>query len=61
MLSRGEIEGLPAQELEILLEFGRDLLSPGEILNVQIFIQRIGGLQNARHAIEMLKRLESGE
>lgn len=58
MLSRVEIENLPAQELEILLEYGQDLLSPSELLGVQLFIQRIGGLQNARQAIEMLKQLE---
>lgn len=58
MLSRVEIEHLPARELEILLEFGQDLLSPSELLGVQLFIQRIGGMQNARLAIEMLKDLE---
>ncbi|PQO48204.1 hypothetical protein [Blastopirellula marina] len=58
MLSRVEIENLPANELEILLEFGQDLLSPSELLGVQLFIQRIGGMQNARAAIEMLKQLE---
>jgi len=58
MLSRVEIENMPANELEILLEYGQDLLSPSELLGVQIFIQRIGGLQNARLAIAMLKELE---
>ncbi|MEW4562800.1 hypothetical protein AB1K70_09750 [Bremerella sp. JC770] len=58
MLSRVEIENLPARELEILMEFGQDLLSPSELLGVQLFIQRIGGMQNARQAIEMLKKLE---
>ncbi len=58
MLSRVEIENLPAQELEILMEYGQDLLSPSELLGVQLFIQRIGGMQNARQAIEMLKKLE---
>ncbi|MBA2114955.1 hypothetical protein [Bremerella alba] len=58
MLSRVEIENLPAHELEILMEFGQDLLSPSELLGVQLFIQRIGGVHNARQAIEMLKKLE---
>ncbi len=61
MLSRVEIERLPAHELEILLEYGQDLLSPSELLGVQLFIQRIGGLKNARMAIEMLKQLEQAD
>lgn len=61
MLSRVEIERLPAHELEILLEYGQDLLSSSELLGVQLFIQRIGGMRNARLAIEMLKQLESAD
>lgn len=52
------IENLSASEIEILLECGQDLLPPTQLLEVQLFIQRIGGLQNAYHAVKVLREVE---
>jgi len=58
MLALTEIEQLSAEEIEILLTHGQDILDPDDLLNVQLFIQRIGGLENAFAAVKMLKSLE---
>ncbi|PQO44725.1 hypothetical protein [Blastopirellula marina] len=59
MLKELDVENLSAEEIEILLSCGSDILSPSQVLEVQLFVQRIGGLANAYEAVRVLKNLEA--
>jgi hypothetical protein len=55
---RDKLEYRSADEIERTL--GRDVPdSPAEALAVEDFVDRIGGIENARAAIEMLQYLEN--
>ena len=52
-----QIDNLPVAEIKKLL--GADAnLSDAQIAAIQSFLQRVGGIENAKRAVEMLGHLE---
>ena len=52
------IDDLTAQEIQTVLAAQVDDLSDEQALALRDFIERIGGIENATAAVEMLSRLE---
>jgi len=52
------IDDLPAGELKALLETDPDEVSESVSRAIEDFVQRIGGIENAHLAAEMLEELE---
>lgn len=56
--SQVRIQDLSADELEAVLAAVGDDIRANDLLAIQHFVQRIGGLENARLAIETLREIE---
>ena len=52
------IDDLSAADLRAILSADLDQLEDDEVLAIKDFVVRVGGLRNARMAVEMLNRLE---
>jgi hypothetical protein len=52
------IDSLPADQIRAALSVDLDELPEEEAFAIQDFIQRIGGRENARLAVEMLEQIE---
>lgn len=52
------IDHLSAAEIRTALAADGDLLSEEQALAIQDFIGRVGGVENARRAVQMLAELE---
>ena len=52
---------LPAAEIKTLVATAPEELPVSVAAAVRDFVERIGGIENARLAVEMLERLESPE
>ncbi|HTU24793.1 MAG TPA: hypothetical protein VMF30_05320 [Pirellulales bacterium] len=52
------IDDLSAADLRTILSTDLDQLSDDEVLAIKDFVMRVGGVRNARMAVEMLHRLE---
>ena len=57
MASIIRVQDLPAEEIAALLAKEGSEVSPQQAVALQEFIQNIGGVENARTAVEMLKQL----
>ncbi len=55
------IDDLPAAEIKALVEAAPEQLPGSVAAAVGDFVERIGGIENARLAVEMLEHLESPE
>jgi len=53
------VQDLPADEIAALLAQRGSEVSPQQAIALQEFIQEIGGVENARSAVEMLKQLRN--
>ena len=53
------LEDLCAADLKAALAASCDSLTDDQLLAITAFIDRVGGVQNARHAVEMLSRMEA--
>jgi hypothetical protein len=52
------IDDLSAADLKAILSVDLDQLDDDEVLAIKDFVLRVGGVRNARMAVEMLNRLE---
>ena len=52
------IDDLSAAEMKSILSADLDQLDDDQVLAIKDFVIRVGGLRNARMAVEMLKQLE---
>jgi hypothetical protein len=52
------IDDLSAADLRAILSVDLDQLDDDEVLAIKDFVLRVGGVRNARLAVEMLGRLE---
>jgi len=52
------VDRLPAQQIRTLVETNPAQLPPAVAGAVREFLERIGGIENARLAVEMLESLE---
>jgi hypothetical protein len=52
------IDDLSAADLRAILSADLDQLEDDEVLAIKDFVVRVGGVRNARMAVEMLNRLE---
>jgi hypothetical protein len=57
---RQTIDHLSCRELRAVLSFDPDELSDNEAGMLRDFLERIGGLENARIALRMLEHIEQG-
>ena len=52
------IDDLSAADLKAILSVDLDQLDDDEVLAIKDFVLRVGGVRNARLAVDMLSRLE---
>jgi hypothetical protein len=52
------IDDLSAADLRAILSADLDQLEDDEVLAIKDFVVRVGGVRNARMAVEMLNRME---
>jgi hypothetical protein len=52
------IDDLSAADLKAILSVDLDQLDDDEVLAIKDFVLRVGGVRNARLAVEMLNRME---
>jgi hypothetical protein len=52
------IDDLSAADLKAILSVDLDQLDDDEVLAIKDFVLRVGGVRNARMAVDMLNRLE---
>jgi hypothetical protein len=52
------IDDLNAADLKAILSVDLDQLDDDEVLAIKDFVLRVGGVRNARLAVEMLNRME---
>lgn len=52
------LDGLNATDLKAILSTDLDQLTDDEVLAIKDFVVRVGGVRNARLAVEMLAEIE---
>lgn len=52
------LEDRPTQEIKAVLEIASQQLPAAQVLALQEFLLKVGGLQNAQAAVQMLEDLE---
>ena len=57
MPEQKNIDDLSPTEIKLLLDFD-DTLSHDQLIEIKDFVERIGGIENAQEAIELLSEIE---